>query len=232
MVGILVLGLLLQALLLPFSRFAALFPGAFAALILLLVSVGPLVRGGTVSFFGLGLPPLVGLVLGLVWLAACGWGFVHFSSAGTGSAVRGLVAGFGKAALLCLVVVVLMAILVLPLVILANALPTLFTVVTLAGVLVLFVWMLRRKYRNMARLDISDTRRFSRDEWPTLRLRWLFRALIRPVLIAIVCLVYVYGLLLLNTAPLVGGSALIALTLLLMWTARILRSLPWMDGSD
>lgn len=232
MTGILVLGLLLQALVFPFARLASLFPGVFAALILLLVSLGKLTRGGTLSLFGLELPPLTGLVLGLVWLAVCVWCFLRLSSGGIGSTIRGLVSGFGKAALLCLTVVVLMAVIVFPMVMLANGVPTVFAFVTLGGGLVLLVWVLMRKYRTMARLDISDTRNRSRDAWPDLKLRWLFRTAVRPLLIVVACVVYAYGLALFGAAPVVGGVALIVLTLFVMWMARIIRSLPWMGGSE
>ncbi len=232
MTGILVLGLLLQALVFPFSRLASLFPGAFAALILLLVSLGKLTRGGALSLFGLELPPVTGLVLGLVWLTVCVWCFLRLSSGGIGSTIRGLVSGFGKAALLCITVVVLMAVIVFPMVMLANGVPTVFAFVTLGGGLVLLVWVLMRKYRTMARLDISDTRNRSRDEWPDLRLRWLFRTAVRPLLIVAACVVYAYGLALFGVAPVAGGLALIVLTLFLMWMARIIRSLPWMGGSE
>lgn len=232
MTGIIVFGLLLQAFVFPFSRAAAMLPGVLAALVMLIVSLGKATTGLKFSFFGIHLHPFIGLALALLWLAWSLATLLRVEKGRVQHTFMEIVRGFGKTLLLCTTVVLSMAVIVFPTVLLATGIPTVFAIGTISGILALMVFLLVRKYRTMVLLDIADTRTRSRENWPGLWMRWLFRTSVRPFLAVVACLAYVYVLALVGVAPLAGGVLLVSLTLAIMWMARILRALPWMGGRD
>nr|HPH02485.1 hypothetical protein [Spirochaetota bacterium] len=168
----------------------------------------------------------------LAWFGFSVWCLFRLEKAFIPATFKGLVLGLGKAALLFSIVIVLMAVIVFPMVLLATSLPGIFSGLVLGGGLVLMVWILVRKYRTMIRLDIADTRVRSREDWPSLGLRWLFHTAVRPFLILAALVAYVYGLALFGVAPFFGGLILVVLTLACMWLTKAVRALPWMGGSE
>jgi hypothetical protein len=187
--------------------------------------------GLPVVIFGIELPALAFLIAAGFWFVLSVYLLLREQGHLLPAIFSKAFASFARGCTLCFAVVAVMAVIVFPSVLLAIALPSLFSVLVLGGLFALLIFYLFKKYRSMSAADASETRQRLHDTRPPLCMRYLFRVLVRPCLIALLALAYAYLLVLFLHAQVLGGLGLIFLTLSAMLGARLLRRTAYVAGS-
>ena len=233
MTGLLLAGLGMQFLVWRFSRSASSVVGMLAALVLLLISAGRLGIPDGAAFFGAAFPAWIAVLLALVWLVGSLLALMRGDDPGITGFIAPVLNGLFQGTALCVMVVVAMAVLVFPFVLLATSIPVVFRLFALACLAVLSVMLLLRKYRTMKALDQGDTRAVNGSgARPPLLRRFLYRVVVRPLLIVAVVLAYAYGARLLSIAPVWGALLLAVLSVAVMLLSRILRRTAYVSARE
>jgi hypothetical protein len=232
MTVILLLGIGLQAVLFHISRAASALAAFFVSAFFLLVSAGKMFAGLPVVIFGLDIPAFIAVIAAALWLAVASYLVFRETRADLIPIMRQVCLGFVRGFVLCMIVVAAIAIIVFPSVFIAIEFPLVFSLIVVAGLLAILVLYLIRKYRGMAVCDASDTRQDARDTRPSLVKRYLFRVLLRPLLIVLLALAYAYMCALLLYTPLWGGLGFVLLTICIMLAARFLRRTPYVAAGE
>ena len=232
MTVIILLGLSLQVVLLHVSRAASALAAFFASAFLLLLAAGKMSAELPIIFFGLELPAFAVVIAAILWFVLASLLVFRETRTELLPVIRQVFLGFARGLTLCMIVVAAIAIIVFPCVFLATEFPLAFSLSVSAGLLTLLVLYLRRKYRGMAAYDASDTRQDARDGRPSLCKRYIFRVLLRPLLMLLLFLVYVYLCALLLYAPLRGCLGIVLLTLCVMFAARFIRRTPYVAAGE
>lgn len=117
---------------------------------------------------------------------------------------------------------VLMFVIVFSLVFLVQRAPVVFRSVSLVFIIGLLYFLLARKYSNMKKLEVSDTRLKS-TEVP-LFYRFLYASIFKPVIICLLIILYVYVLYTFNFSPIIAIIGFILLTIILTFFSRLIKA--------
>ena len=136
--------------------------------------------------------------------------------------LREAVTGNLKIYFMIVALMMLMFVIVFTLVFLVQKAPVVFRSVSLVFIIGLLFFLLARKYSNMKKLEVSDTRR-KLTEVPLFH-RFLYASILKPVIICLLIVLYIYVLYTFNFSPVIAITGFVTLTILITFFSRLIKA--------